>query len=687
MKHLTIMLFLTILLVGSFSPVMAQDGREPITPANVTQVTQLATFGRGQVIKAGWSPDNRFLAVAGIRGLWLYDTGNLEAEPILLDVFGEWVYQFAFSPDGSTLATSGGDGQLRLWTIDPATRAITLLATIVARDKPVVRIVFSPDGRRLATSDGYSVHVWNVADITHSEPQSFFPLADPDSLRLAISLILDIGFSADSSRIVALSGQTGIVWGDITTGEEHVFLTVEELVEKSSLPAGPATLMALDPSGAKMAVGLFGGQILILDINSGELVDLIDTFGNLAALAFSLDGTRLVYAWASFYTGTAYEVKVWDVETGREVTSLKHDAVVQSLAFSPGGTGLVTIENFSVRLWDMLTYQEIPFAHEHSGPFWTLAFSPDGTQLATGSRDNTARIYETETGELVQILRGHVGPVLDIAYSPDGLLLATASQDRSIRLWYTVTYAETSVFEGHGDDVLRIAFDTTGTELASGAWDNTVRLWDIARHGEARVLWELDQSEKALFPEVITGLVYSPDGRWLAAAAADMYDTASEHEVIIWDAKTKDQVALLSYRGGTSGLAFSPDSSMLAISTIETDESVDSVSAMLSSLEEREPVEITNTIRLWDVETQTAREFIQLVTLDTGISGLVFSPDGSLLAAIDTQTIRIWDVETGTELAVLEVDTRPFTDLAFNAQGTLLASSGEDGAIRLWGVP
>lgn len=691
MRYLVIALIICLLIINSLFGVA--QGMEPdirITASNAEQIIQLASYGHGQAIKTKWSPDNRFLAVSGVRGLWLYDAQNLDAAPALLSAYGEWVYQFDFSPDSTTLATAGGDGRLRIWTIGSSPYDITEQATITAHEKPVAKVVFSPDGQRIATTDGDEVHVWPVSNIAQAEPQilTTSPYEPTGMLTFGLKTVQNIVFTPDNTAVaVAIMGQ-GIVFWNPDTMQENWFVTTDEVVEKYRLAGSPIGL-TFDPTGQQAAISTFGGYIILADVATGDFVDTFATNGKFQDLVFSRDGSQLIFAWASAFIGAGYAAKVWDISAGEEIASLEHNTTIQSLAASPDGTILVTIENLNVRIWEnhQSTYVERPSRYDHCGPLWTLAFNPDDTQVIAGCRDNTARLYDVKSGRLLHTLSGHTGPVLDVAYSSDGTYLATASNDRTIRLWSTENYASFAVLEGHGDDVYTIAVSPTGEELASGAWDSSLRIWDIATRKTAQTLWRLEQTEEAIFPPLITAVVYSPDGRWLAAGAADFYDMASDHDVIVWDARTKNQVARSSFRGGITGLAISPDSSTLAVTTAETDETIDFFSTLTTAFSEAEPIEITSTVRLWDVETHEIQELGQVIIMDTSLSRPAFSPDGSVIAMIEGQKIHIWDTATGNELTLLEVDTRPFTDLAFNASGTILASTGEDGAIRLWGIP
>ena len=156
-----------------------------------------------------------------------------------------------------------------------------------------------------------------------------------------------------------------------------------------------------------------------------------------------------------------------------------------------------------------------------------MCFSPDGTRLASGSWDHTAKVWDAGSGQETLTLKGHTGPVRSVVFSPDGTRLATSSSDQTIKIWDAGSGQETLTLKGHANSVDSVCFSPDGTRLASASWDHTAKVWD-AGSGQDTLILRGDGGP-------IRSVSFSPDGKRIVSAARGP-DGADE--VQSWEART-----------------------------------------------------------------------------------------------------------------------------------------------------
>ena len=207
-------------------------------------------------------------------------------------------------------------------------------------------------------------------------------------------------------------------------------------------------------------------------------------------------------------------MRLWDIGTGSLRNTLTgHTGDVRSVAYSPDGSTLATGSvDSTVRLWEVAT-STLRNTLQHTSDVTSVAFSPDGNTLATGSGDGTVRLWEVATSTLRNTL-GHTRCVNSVAFSPDGSTLATGSVDSTVRLWEVATSTLRNTLRGHTDWVNSVAYSPDGSTLASaGSGNNTVRLWD-ATTGTLRNTLTGHTGN-------VRSVVYSPDGSTLGSGSDD----------------------------------------------------------------------------------------------------------------------------------------------------------------------
>ncbi len=534
---------------------------------------------------------------------------------------------------------------------------------------------FSPDGTQLAV--GSDVGVW-LYDVATGEEQSLFRGAcrylafSPDGRFLANG-----GYATDMRKVQ--------LW-EIATGREVLFPDVYDYASALRFSSDGKTLVS---------VGSGGQFIISLNIETKEMTskffkrgELSDTSDGMGVYAITHDKVAI--------GRTVGKIELWDIAAYKALPTLKGhtDLPLQRLdqplgldprfknevlavAFSPDGTRLASgSADKTVRLWNLNNRDEWMTLQKHTG--WTnvLAFSPDGGMLASGSTDKTVQLWDTATGESLMTLTGHPSGITALAFAPDGNTLASGSADGMIRFWNTQTGDPMADrITGHTHSMEAVTFFENSSTLASVAFNGEITFWDVKT-------WQKSNIQAAGQQDWFPTLAFSLDGTKLVSVGGEVTTVfAAEHSSSTWrsdhlirltDVKTGRELSTLQYVRGVKELTFSPDGETVAFSGL-------------------------GEIRLWNTRTGDEQD-IPLADLSVGIPhniprvlALAFSPHGTWLASGTAQgKIQMWDVVTGTALAVFaepmeQENLGRILALAFSPDGTLLAA-GTRGHIQLWEV-
>ncbi len=283
--------------------------------------------------------------------------------------------------------------------------------------------------------------------------------------------------------------------------------------------------LALTQDGSLLATAAQDTMVSLWDPATFEFRGSVPYFGGgVASIAFSADGRYLAIPM------TGRRTLIWDVKGEREFQTLAgHSAGVRGAAFSPDGGRLVTGGNDNrAVIWSRegggpFVRRAILAAHKdaasgemiegHADQVRGVAFSPDGTQIATASFDGTACIWDGQTGGFRAVLRGHTAPVYAAAFSPDGRHVATASIDRTVRVWSLGSGGAARVLKGHTERIVNVAYSPDGRLIASSSWDRTVRLWDSETGEPVATLLGHENN--------VFGLAFSADGSALFSGGND----------------------------------------------------------------------------------------------------------------------------------------------------------------------
>jgi eukaryotic-like serine/threonine-protein kinase len=444
-------------------------GGKPITLQGHTQFLNGLAF----------SPDGQRLASVGGRAeghipfeaapgeLKMWDVTSGQEIFSRLDPDG--LHCVAFSPHGHRLATGGHGAVVRVWDADEGQEILAL----PGHTREVTDVAFAPDGKRLASVGlDQTVQVRNLSAL------------EPWGLEHAGQPVWCVAFSPDGRRLASGTNNGIDVW-DVPTGDTDPDENVRHIYSR----AGACRRLAWSPDGRLLAAqgkvwdSTSRREIAALKARSG------DGSRSGAGVAFSPDGKRVASAW--------HGVNVCDAQTGEEIVALQAQSsqiVIDSLAFSPDGRLLASgAENGDVKAWDAATGRLVLTYSPGAGhPVHQVAFSPDGQRLAAASVNSKSvadpgqvRIWEVATGREVFSLKGHTEAVWSVAFSSDGTRLATGSgvpwnnqtrKEGEIKVWDALTGQELLTLQNKRC-VYAVAFSPDGRRLASAGADNLVNVW------------------------------------------------------------------------------------------------------------------------------------------------------------------------------------------------------------------
>jgi WD40 repeat protein len=330
------------------------------------------------------------------------------------------------------------------------------------------------------------------------------------------------------------------------------------------------------------------------------------------------------------------------------VVGMGHVNVIGTLACSPDGKYLASGSGDNkIKIWSVETGTELRSINAHTKTVASISISPDGRFIASGGNDDDVKIWSVVSGELYRSLKGHTNSIESVAFSPDGKTVASGSSDKTIKIWDVATGSELRTLVGHTRAVVDVLYTNDGTNLVSAGGFSTIRIWDIASGSEIRTL-------TGQFHDV-SSLKLSRDGTTLAAGTDD-------GSICIWNIASGELKATLKeHSDAVLAVEFSADGKLL------TSGGVDSK------------------LLVWDV---AGKNVVKIVTDQTSpVYSMTASPDGSSLVTGDSQSqIKIRNIRTWEVINTFSGGSSWPRSVAISPDIGKLALGGNDYSIKVWNL-
>jgi WD40 repeat protein/tRNA A-37 threonylcarbamoyl transferase component Bud32 len=581
-----------------------------------------------------FGPDGRYIASGSLDKtikIWNGETGT-EIKTLHADA---WVYCLSFSPDGRYLVSGDSAAKIKIWeshsghqimNVERGEIGVSALAyspngqqiayraasgefgvlnihtgedsfafRIPGGRKPPRMVRFSSDGKWILT-DGSQGEI-QIVDATKGNVHRIIRDSNGTHMKTAL-------FTQDGKNVVSGDSAGAIRKWDIDRGTELMSIRAHR---------GQIISLSCPPDGTILASGGLDGLVKIWSMPGGAELGVLNGHArDVMSVAFHPDGRRVVS------TDSAGAIKLWVTDGDRERRVLQcHEGLVRCMTFSPDSRFVAScgIWDSRITIWETKTGAAVSELAGHEEPVCSVAYSPDGQSIVTGSDDTTVRIWESETGKHITTLSGHSDTVWSVAFTPDGKRVVSGGADKTIRVWDAATRAEMLTLRGHEEAICSISVSPDGTRVASSSVDGTARLWDLCNGKEVDLLRKHNGW--------IECIAFSPDGKQIICVGCTLKDGVSVGPLAeLWNLNRREEVLTLhGHCGGITNVDFSPDGRRIVTASLD------------------------DTVRVWDASTGFEIMAMTLGGSELAVDGplVAFSPDGMTVAATDMDKIVFFE--------------------------------------------
>jgi WD40 repeat protein len=543
-----------------------------------------------------------------------------------------------FSSDGQIIATGTVNGHVRI--INVATGKVMMKT--IAPAEMISSLCFLPNGKGLASGNaGLIMRIFDLSGKVMWEKSLVEMDNDSSGIEdLSAELITSLSFSFDGKRIV--TGSTDkfarILEVDLKNEDsesecESVFANFKLFQRMEHQRTVRSVCFSTD--GKSIATGSEDGFVRIFDVSSGNQILKTLNYGDVRSVCFSPDGKRVA---TGTYDGS---VRIFDVFSGKEILKAIELQASVHVCFTPDGRSILSGNASSERIFasifkvetekSVLKTLSVPGDGQTKHEFLCVCFSPDGKAIATGSSDRLARIFEVDTGKVLQTTIPHGDLILSICFSPDGNRIATSCRDNFLRIFDSKMQGPPIVKKFVASSVNCVCFSPDGKNIATGSDDAYARIFKISYTDRS-----LNMSFEGHLEKKVSAICFSPDGKLFATGWCDggscaaIFDVASlsQSDVIVFYITSQ----IVTEQSRTTSLSFSPDGKYIAVS-------IDAVA------------------QIFDIFSGKAIAVLKTVEHGGQIKSVCFSSDGrSIVTCSDDQFARVFVVNSKYSNAI---DAKP----------------------------